>query len=254
MSVYSQISTSTLYMQLFSCYFASIFISPLFTWRCLTFFCHKHKKINRTALTLQTRVLFHLSASDPGQLVVKILCFLGLMDGMNLDICIDGIKSGGKMINQGTWRQTVTFRWYITDTIIELCHSSSEAVKYLLQLLITDTMRTRCHVPTAAAIYLSHVGTHWTPSLSFADSPRGKCRRRSASSVHMCLLLDPCTAAGTDISCVCTCDNATRSSFGYAEDTMALFNSPTYNYSIKWWTSSVPASCIIVSLFCNVCL
>lgn len=188
------------------------------------------------------------------QLVVNLLCFLGLMDGMNLDVCIDGIKSEGKMINQGTWRQTVTFRWYITDTIIELCHSLSKAVKYLLQLLITDTMRTCCHVPTAAAISLSHVGTHWPPSLCFADSPRVQCRQRSASSMHMCLLLYPCTAAGTDISCVCTCDSATRSSFGYAEDTMALFNSPTYNYSRKWWKSSVPASCIIVSLFCYVCL
>lgn len=96
-------------------------------------------------------------------------------------------KIRGKMINQGTWRQTVTFRWFIT--IIKLCHSSSEAVKYLLQLLIMDTMRTRCHVPTAAAIYLSHVGTHWPPSRCFADSPRGKRRQRSASSVHVCFSL-----------------------------------------------------------------
>lgn len=79
------------------------------------------------------------------------LCFLGLLGGMNVGVCIDCIDEG----------KANTFRWFIT--IIKLCHSSSEVVKYLLQLLIVDTIRTRCHVPTAAIIYLSHVGTHWPP-------------------------------------------------------------------------------------------
>lgn len=49
--------------------------------------------INKTTLTLQTRVLYELSVSDPQQLVVNILCFLGSMGGMNVDVCIDGEKN-----------------------------------------------------------------------------------------------------------------------------------------------------------------
>lgn len=176
------------------------------------FFCHKHRNINGTILTAKLSGILNLSVSDLRRLVGKHslswVSWVFSLGGMNVDVCIERIKSEGRWSTLGTWRPTLTVQWF--TTINELCHrlwnifySFSSQTQWELAVTFPppSTWVTLRPTETTVCVFLQTV-----PEVKADRDPRHQCTFASLCFLprHMRLLLDRCTATFMQAFHVCS--------------------------------------------------